>query len=118
MPLFDGGRNQDNLDIAQARKNIAVAEYEKTIQLAFRDIANLLAARTHYLTQMAALQVNVDAQSERLRLVDARYAGGLANHLELLDAQRDSYAAQQNWLAVRQQSLSTEASLFAALGGN
>ena len=95
-----------------------MAEYEKAIQIAFRDIANLLSARTHYLAQIEAMQVSVDAQSERLRLIEARYAGGVANHLELLDAQRDSYAAQQSLLAVRQQALSTEASLFAALGGN
>ena len=118
IPLFDAGRNQDNLDIAQARKNIAVAEYEKAIQTAFRDVASLLAARTHYLAQIEALQSSVQAQSERLRLIEARYAGGVANHLELLDAQRDSFAAQQNLLSAQQQALSTSASLFTALGGN
>ncbi len=118
IPLFDGGRTQNNVDIAEARKNIAVAEYEKTIQSAFRDISNLLAARTHYLAQIEALQVGAQAQIERLRLVNARYAGGVANHLELLDAQRDSFAAQQNLLSAQQQVLSTNASLFAALGGN
>ena len=118
IPLFDAGRNQDNLDIAQARKNIAVAEYEKAIQTAFRDVASLLAARTHYVAQIEALQSSVQAQSERLRLIEARYAGGVANHLELLDARRDSFAAQQNLLSAQQQALSTSASLFAALGGN
>ena len=117
VPLFDGGRNQDNLDIAEARKNIAVAEYEKSIQSAFRDVANLLAARSHYLAQIAALQVGAQAQIERLRLVNARYVGGVANHLELIDAQRDSFAAQQNLLIAKQQALSTSASMFAALGG-
>lgn len=115
IPLFDGGHNQNNLDIAEARKNIAVAEYEKTIQSAFRDVANLLAARTHYFAQIEALQVGVQAQAERLRLVNARYLGGVANHLELIDAQRDSFTAQQNLLSARQQALSTSASLFAAL---
>ena len=117
VPLFDGGRNQDNLDIAEARKNIAVAEYEKSIQSAFRDVANLLAARTHYLAQIEALQAGAQAQIERLRLVNARYVGGVANHLELIDAQRDSFAAQQNLLIAKQQALSTSASMFAALGG-
>ena len=117
IPLFEGGRNQDNLDIAEARKNIAVAEYEKSIQSAFRDVANLLAARTHYLAQIEALQIGAQAQIERLRLVNARYVGGVANHLELIDAQRDSFAAQQNLLIAKQQALSTSASMFAALGG-
>ena len=117
LPLFDSGRNSDNLDVAEARKHVAVAEYEKSVQQAFRDVASLLAARTHYVTQLREQEANAQAQAERLQLVEARYAAGVANHLELLDAQRESFAAQQTLLTVRQQSLSTAASLYKALGG-
>lgn len=69
------------------------------------------------MAQIEALQAGAQAQIERLRLVNARYVGGVANHLELIDAQRDSFAAQQNLLIAKQQALSTSASMFAALGG-
>ena len=117
LPLFDAGRVDDNIDLAKARKNIAVAEYEKAIQQAFREIADLLAARSQLAEQLQAQEANVAAQGRRLMLVDARYKAGVSSHLELLDAQREDYAAQQSSLAVRRQLLSTAASLYKALGG-
>ena len=116
IPLFDFGRISDNLDLARLRKNLAVSEYEKTIQQAFREVADLLASREYLAEQLASLTANVAAQSERLRLVDARYSAGVANHLELLDAQREQAAAQQSALAVRRQQLTTTATLYKALG--
>ena len=118
LPLFDGGRSTDNVDLAKARKNIAVAEYEKVIQQAFREIADLLAARGQLAEQLQAQEANVVAQSQRLRIVEARYGAGVASHLELLDAQREQFAAQQSALAVRRQLLGTAASLYKALGGS
>ncbi len=115
MPLFDAGRNSANLDVAEARKVIAVADYEKTIQQAFREVADLLAAREQLAAQLAAQQANADAQARRLALVEARYKVGVANHLELLDAQRESFAAQQGALQVRRLQLATAAQLYKAL---
>jgi multidrug efflux system outer membrane protein len=117
LPLFDAGRASDNVDLAQARKNIAVAEYEKAIQQAFREIADLLAARSQLAEQLQAQEDNVTAQDRRLVLVEARYKAGVSSHLELLDAQRDDFAARQSALAVRRQLLSTAASFYKALGG-
>lgn len=117
LPLFDAGRTADNVDLARARKNIAVADYEKTIQQAFREIADLLAARTQLTEQLQAQEANATAQSRRLAIVEARYKAGVASHLELLDAQREHFAAQQSALAVRRQLLSTAASFYKALGG-
>ncbi|MDP2824685.1 MAG: efflux transporter outer membrane subunit [Sulfuritalea sp.] len=117
LPLFDAGRTTDNVDLAKARKNIAVAEYEKAIQQAFREIADLLAARVQLTEQLQAQEANVMAQSQRLRIVDARYKAGVSSHLELLDAQREDFAAQQSTLAVRRQLLSTAAGFYKALGG-
>jgi multidrug efflux system outer membrane protein len=115
MPLFDAGRNSSNLDVAEARKVIAVADYEKTIQQAFREVADLLNAREQLATQLAAQQANAAAQAQRLKLVEARYRVGIANHLELLDAQRESFAAQQGALQVRRLQLATATQLYKAL---
>lgn len=117
VPLFDAGRSQSNVDVAQARKVIAVAEYEKTLQLAFKEVLDLLTARDRLLEQQAAQQANADAQAQRLKLVEARFNAGVANHLEVLDAQRESYAAAQGLAQVRRASLSAAAQLYQALAG-
>jgi len=117
LPLFDAGRNSANLDVAEARKVIAVAEYERTIQQAFREVADLLNAREKLAEQLAAQEANAQAQNRRLYLVEARYGVGIANYLEVLDAQRESYAAQQGALQVRRTLLSTAAQLYKALAG-
>jgi multidrug efflux system outer membrane protein len=104
LPLFDGGRNQANLDLAEARKVLAVAQYEKTVQQAFREIADLLAARARLRQQLDAQESAERTQAERLKIVEARYRGGIASYLELLDAQ------------LRRQWLSTANQLFKTLG--
>lgn len=116
MPLFDAGRNSANLDVAAARKVVAIAEYEKTIQQAFREVADLLNAREKLGEQLSAQQANTQAQKQRLFLVEARYKAGIANHLEVLDAQRESFAAQQSTLQVQRTLLSTATQLYKALG--
>lgn len=117
LPLFDAGRTSANVDVAEARKVIAVAEYERAIQQAFREVADLLTAREKLAEQLAAQQANAGAQQQRLRLVEARFAAGIANHLEVLDAQRESFAAAQGAAQVRRMWLSASAQLFKALGG-
>lgn len=117
QPLFDAGRNSANLDVAVARKDQSVANYEKTLQTAFREVADLLAARDTLIDQLKAQDANRDSQEERLHLVEARFKAGVASSLELLDAQRDSFSAQQGSVQVRRQLLSTTAQLYKALGG-
>ncbi len=117
LPLFDAGRAAAATDLAEARKVIAVAQYEKTIQQAFREVADLLAARTHLAGQLQAQQAAEKAQSERLRLAEARYKAGISSYLEVLDAQRESYAAQQGTLQTRRAWLAAAAQLYKALGG-
>lgn len=118
QPLFDWGRNSGNLDVAEARKIVAVATYEKTIQTAFKEVADLLAARDTLVEQLRAQDANRSNQEERLKRVDARYKAGIASNLELLDAQRDSFTAQQTAVQVRRQLLATSAQLYKALGGS
>jgi multidrug efflux system outer membrane protein len=118
QPLFDAGRNAANLDVARARKVIAVAEYEKTIQQAFREVADLLNARDSLSGQLAAEQANAKSQKMRLKLVEARYQAGIANSLELLDAQRDANTAVQSELQVMLAQLSAATKLYSALAGD
>jgi multidrug efflux system outer membrane protein len=117
LPLFDGGRTQANVDLAEVRKVIAVAEYEKTIQQAFREVADLLAAREQLAAQLKAQEAGESAQNQRLRIVEARYKAGASSYLEVLDAQRDTFAAQQGTVQVRRALLSAAVQLYKALGG-
>ena len=117
LPLFDGGRNSANVDLAQARKVIAVADYEKTIQQAFREVSDLLTARDKLAEQLSAQTANSAAQQQRLKLVNARYQAGVSNYLEVLDAQRDAYAAEQAALQIRRTWLSAMTQLYKALAG-
>lgn len=117
LPIFDSGRTAANLDIVQARKVIAVAEYEKTIQQAFREVADLLSARASLARQLQASTANLKAQGRRLDIAQARFNAGMVGYLEVLDAQRDIVAAQQATAQVRRQQLESAAQLYKALGG-
>jgi multidrug efflux system outer membrane protein len=117
LPLFDGGRSAGNLDVAVARRNIAVADYEKAIQQAFREVADLLAAHTTYAAQRAANEALATAREERVQAIRARYRAGAATLLEVLDATRAFHESQQSLVQVQRAQLSSTAQLFKALGG-
>lgn len=117
LPLFDAGRNSSNLDLTQVRKNMAVADYEKSIQAAFREVADALAARTSLNEQLEAQQVVTVAQADRLRLADLRFKNGVANSLEVLDAQRELFNAEQALVQTRLLRLTNAIDLYRALGG-
>lgn len=117
LPLFTNGRLDAGVDIAQARKVIAVAEYEKTIQMAFREVADLLSARESLARQLRSAQLNEATQSRRLEIVLARYQAGLTNVLEVLDGERGLVSAQQSTVQLRRAQLDTAAQLYKALGG-
>ncbi|MFY7865855.1 efflux transporter outer membrane subunit [Roseateles sp.] len=117
MPIFDAGRNQANLQASKAAQGIAVAQYEKTVQTAFREVADALAGKATFSDQLQAQTAQARAEAERLKLVELRFANGASNSLELLDAQRASYAAQQALLQVRLGLLQNHVQLYKALGG-
>lgn len=117
LPLFDAGRVASNVDLAEARQSVAVADYERTIQQAFREVADLLAAREHLATQAQAQDAAARTQAERLRLADARYQAGISSYLEVLDAQREAFTAQQGAVQTRRLLLASAAQLYKALGG-
>lgn len=117
LPLFDAGRVASGVDLAEARKVLAVAEYEKTIQSAFREVADLLAARTQLRNQLEAQRVAEQAQTDVLRLAKARYEAGITSYLEVLDAERSLYAARQMTLQTQRAQWTAAAQLYKALGG-
>ena len=117
LPIFDNGRNQANLDLATVRANIAVANYEKTIQIAFREVADALDARATLASEIAAQQSMRDAQAARLELAQVRYKNGVANYLDVLDAERELYSAEQTLLSTRLLRLTNAVDLYRSLGG-
>lgn len=117
LPIFDAGRNQAGLASAQAGRDIAVAQYEKTIQTAFREVADALAGRVTLGDQLRAQQAQATAEAERFRLSDLRYRNGVASFLDVLDAQRSLFAVEQS-LALSQLALQqNQVALYTALGG-
>jgi multidrug efflux system outer membrane protein len=117
LPLFDSGRTAAGVDIAEARKVVAVAEYEKTIQLAFREISDLLSSRGALTRQIQSATLNANAQKRRLQIATARYNTGLISYLEVLDGQRELISANQILAQMRRAQLDVAAQLYKALGG-
>lgn len=117
LPIFSAGRLRANRDLSVIRRNLAVAEYEKTIQNAFREVADALSAR-RWLAEQRELQDTARTTArERARLAQLRYDNGSATYLEVLDAQRDLLDAEQQLVQARRALLSNEIALYAALGG-
>ena len=117
LPIFDGGRRRANLELSRVRSELAVAQYEQTIQNAFREVADARAVRHWLGKQLEARQVARDAQSERARLAQLRYDNGSAAYLEVLDAHRDLLATEQQLISTRYAVLISQVDLYRALGG-
>lgn len=117
LPIFDAGRNRANLDLAEARRDIAVASYEKTVQTAFREVLDALSGLEWLARQLQYQEQNLAAQHERARLATLRYDSGATNYLEVLDAQRELLNAEQQRVQTRRALLASRINLYAALGG-
>ncbi len=117
LPIFDGGSNRANLTVAEVDRDIALTQYEKAIQTAFREVADALAQRGTIDEQVAAQQSLTDATAESYRLSQARYEKGVASYLNVLDSQRSLYGAQQNLITARLSRLANLATLYKVLGG-
>lgn len=117
LPIFDAGRNRAGLQSAEVSRDIAVAQYEKAIQTAFREVADALAGRATLADQLQAQRDQVTAEEDRFRLADLRYRNGVASFLDVLDAQRALFAAQQAEAQTRLALQQNRVALYAALGG-
>jgi multidrug efflux system outer membrane protein len=117
LPIFQGGANRANLKVAEVDRDIAVVQYEKAIQTAFREVADALALQGTINDQVAGQQSLTDATGENYRLSQARYQGGVASYLNVLDSQRSFYSAQQGLISVNLTRLSNLVTLYKVLGG-
>jgi multidrug efflux system outer membrane protein len=117
IPIFAGGANVANLQATKLARDTAVAQYEKAIQSAFREVADALIARGTLDEQLAAQQALVTASAAAYRLADMRYRGGVDNYLTALVAQVQLYGAQQQLQTVRLLRLQNLVTLYKALGG-
>ncbi|MDC8786813.1 efflux transporter outer membrane subunit [Roseateles koreensis] len=117
VPIFDGGGNRANVEIAEVNRDIAVAQYDKAVQTAFKEVRDALIERT-MLTERLAAQAALLASSERqLSLARAQFQSGRTGMLEVLDAERSSYAAQQALIALRLTEQNNRIALYKVLGG-
>lgn len=116
MPLFSGGV-VGQLGLAEARKNIAVSQYEKTIQTAFREVADALAGEATYASQLDALRALEASASESLKIARLRYENGIDSFLQVQAAEVTLYNAQRSFLQIGLNSLMNRVELYKALGG-
>ncbi len=117
LPIFDGGSNRAKLTVAEVDRSIALAQYEKAIQSAFREVADSLAQRGTIDEQLAAQQSLADATAQSYRLSQARYERGVDSYLAVLDSQRSLYGAQQNLISTRLVRLINLVTLYKVFGG-
>ena len=117
QPIFDGGRNQANLDSAKVSRDIAVAQYEKAIQNGFKEVADALAGYATLAEQLRAQTAQLDAEKTRMQLVQLRFEHGAASTLDLLDAQRSLFAVQLAQVQTQTLSHQNLVTLYKALGG-
>ncbi|MGV8058646.1 MAG: efflux transporter outer membrane subunit [Smithellaceae bacterium] len=116
MPIFDA-RTWSAYDVTKVEKEISVAQYEKAIQTAFREVADALAVRGTVNQQIMAQQSLTDAVAETYRLSYARYTKGIDSYLSVLDAQRSLYAAQQGLIMLHLSRLANQVTIYNVLGG-
>jgi multidrug efflux system outer membrane protein len=117
LPIFDAGARKANYKVAQVDRDLAIAEYEKAIQSAFREVSDSLSLRTRLMEQQNAQQELLKTLEETYRLSDARYKAGIDSYLSVLVAQRSLYGAQQGLVSLRMARLSNLVTLYKVLGG-
>jgi multidrug efflux system outer membrane protein len=117
LPIFDYGRNRATLESTKAQRDIYVAQYEKSIQTAFREVSDALAGQATYNEQLRAQQAQANAEADRFRLSDLQYRNGVASYLDLLDAQRSLFNAQQLAIQANLLRLQNQVTLYRVLGG-
>jgi len=117
-PIFRAGAGKANVDVTKAQRDAALATYEKTIQTAFREVADALARRGTITDQLTATRDQLDAAADNYKLADMRYRGGIDSYLDSLVAQRSLYSAQQTQINAQLIRASNLVTLYRALGGD
>lgn len=117
LPIFDGGVNRANLDIAKVNREISVAQYEKAIQVAFREVSDALAQRGTIDERLQSQEALVEASSKSYTIQEARYKQGAETYLNALITQRALYSAQQSLITARLSKSTNLVTLYKVLGG-
>lgn len=117
LPIFDGGRNRANIEVAESNQRIAVSQYEKAVQTAFKETADVLADRAQWGNRLQAQTSMVANTQKAFDLSDARFKAGVDNYLTVLDAQRSLYTAQQTLIGLRLSEQLNRVTLWKVLGG-
>jgi len=117
LPIFSGGRLMAQLETSKVERDIAVAEYEKSVQTAFREVSDALAERSVVDDETQAQQKNVQAAQAAFDFVQIQYANGATDYLNVLDAQRTLFSAQQSLIQSRLSQQNSLITLYKALGG-
>jgi multidrug efflux system outer membrane protein len=117
LPIFNAGSNQANLDAAKSEQAIQLASYEKSLQTAFREVADALAVRSTLKQRLEAQQALTDATARSHDLAEALYRNGASSYLDALDAQRQLYAARQDLISLQLTEQSNRITLYKTLGG-
>ena len=117
MPIFNAGRLSAALSVAETTRDIQIATYEKTVQTAFREVADALSERGTLAERMAAQRAEVEAYETSLRLSSERYRSGADSYLNVLDSQRSLYTSQKTLIALQLTEQSNRMTLFKVLGG-
>ncbi|NNG75964.1 multidrug efflux RND transporter AdeIJK outer membrane channel subunit AdeK [Acinetobacter sp. ANC 4277] len=117
LPIFDWGTRKANIKISETDQQIALSDYEKSIQSAFREVNDALAVRQNIGDRLAAQRRLVDATNTTYRLSNARFRAGIDSYLTVLDAQRASYAAEQGLLLLEQANMNNQVEVYKTLGG-
>ena len=118
LPIFDGGRNGANVQVAEANEQLALTQYEKTVQTAFREAADALADRARWAERLDAQASLLAATQKAFDLSEARFKAGVDNYLSVLDAQRSLYAAQQTQISLLLAEQVNRVTLYKVLGGS
>jgi len=118
LPIFDWGRRQARLDLSKARQRELIANYQKTVQTAFREVSDALVARRRYEDEILANEETVKSDTNLSETTEIRYQNGVSTYLEVLDARRNLFSAQQSLIQLKSAALQNSVTLYIALGGN
>jgi multidrug efflux system outer membrane protein len=117
LPIFDWGQRQGRLDLSKAQQQELIANYQKAVQVAFREVSNALVARHRYEEEIAAEEQTVNSNMNLAETTELRYQNGVSTYLEVLDARRDLFSAQQGLIQLKSNALQNSVTLYIALGG-
>ncbi len=117
LPIFDAGARDARLGLAKARESEAIANYDKAVQIAFREVSDALAGRRWIGEQVKTARREIVAQERISRIAGLRYSEGVSSYLEVLDAERNLFSSQQRLLQITRLGNQNKVSLFVALGG-